>query len=504
MKNKFIVRLGLMFFLLMLFNCRTDDYSNQKHNHENQFQNRKFSVLNRKQIESIDGLLQRVQNVEKNIVQKEIIGNSFSKINQDSLLQDSNINIDSVLLIEHNGLKTYTFKISRNNNSSTIENLVLRKNTDSTFSGVLMKYDLTDNEKQMSASGHSVDLTNKIQVFPIENLSIQARVVSQTSGCYTVTWETGVCSGDNHPYGDTSCNLIGSSGEAPRPQIISVVNKCTGSAVSDISVYTDGDPGGSGGFDTGVWGGGSGADGEPITTTLCEELELRNLLLKSFLGKPKTKGRLDEISLNIATNTAEKSFSFGITTGMGKLEAVTPIKIGPANAGMVGVYAAYPNMIIYGIIHTHPKNSEHKAFSGADFFTFADSSKVNSSLKYYLVKAADGSVYALSITDRQTFLNFFENKSMDDYINNEREFKIESNIGGEIYDLIKTFMKNEKSKNEAYELALAFVLKKYNMGLGFSKMDTNGDFKPIFVNETTPNPQKPKKKHYEQTDNCNL
>lgn len=35
-------------------------------------------------------------------------------------------------------------------------------------------------------------------------------------------------------------------------------------------------------------------------------------------------------------------------------------------------------------------------------------------------------------------------------------------------------------------------------------MDANGDFKPLFVNVTTPDSQKPKKKIFEQTNNCNL
>lgn len=486
--------------MLVVHSCRTDDYYYQQTDSENQFQNRKFYVLSAKEVKAIPGLWGKVQTVQQNSMVHNSEIQTVSRINQDSLLQGGIIEADSVLVIENNGSKTYTFKIARAVSSSTVENLVLKKNADESFSGVMLKYNFTAQEKQISSLGHSVDYTNKIEVFPIENLNIAARVVSQTSGCYTVTWETGICKVEGHSYLQ-DCNAIGND-RAGIPQIISVQNKCVGAAVNDIGVDNDDNPSGGGGFDTGPWGAGSGEDGEPITANACEELELRNLLLKTYFGNPKFQGRLTEISENIATNPYEKSFSFGISSGMGKFEAVTPIKVGTKDD--VGFYASYTNMIVYGVVHTHPKNAGNKAFSGADFFSFAGANKANPALKYYLVKSADGSVYALSITDQWAFSSFFENKTMSDYTNSEREFKIESDIGGYIYTVKSDLAKKGKSKQESYELALAFVLKKYNMGLGLSKMDSNGDFKPLFVNETTPNPQKPKKKNYEKTDNCNL
>jgi len=80
-----------------------------------------------------------------------------------------------------------------------------------------------------------------------------------------------------------------------------------------------------------------------------------------------------------------------------------------------------------------------------------------------------------------------------------------SNIGKAIKDAknyfeTKIFKSNPNKDNLAYEMAMAAVLNEYNAGLTLDKKDANGNFKPIVVNTTIPNPNKPKKKVY--TQNC--
>jgi len=330
MRKRILVRLSLALVVIFTFcSCRTDDFSNYTNNPDDQFQNRKFSVLTRKQVENIGGLIEKVQNVENNMI-KENGADSFLKINQDSLLQGTLIKKDSVLLIESNGNETYTFKISRSSGSYAVENLVLRKNADGSFTGVLMKYDLTKSEREIIGLGHSLDLTNKVQVFPIENLDMQARIVSQTSGCYTVTWETGICASGQHSYGQP-CDLVGED-RAGVSQIISVSNKCTGAAVSDISVDTDDNPNAGGGLDTGVWG--VGGDGELLNNTPCSIIKQQNngvykdkiKYLKTKTGDAREYGfrvskattvlgvQYQELSNAVGTNTIEFKF-FNTTYG---------------------------------------------------------------------------------------------------------------------------------------------------------------------------------------------
>ncbi|EIA09160.1 hypothetical protein [Flavobacterium frigoris] len=60
-----------------------------------------------------------------------------------------------------------------------------------------------------------------------------------------------------------------------------------------------------------------------------------------------------------------------------------------------------------------------------------------------------------------------------------------------------------KSDDEAFEIALAFVLQNHNIGITLNKMDNNGNFIPIFVNSYL-DLSDPTKTIYTKTTNCNL
>jgi hypothetical protein len=60
-----------------------------------------------------------------------------------------------------------------------------------------------------------------------------------------------------------------------------------------------------------------------------------------------------------------------------------------------------------------------------------------------------------------------------------------------------------KSDDEAFEIALAFVLQNHNIGITLNKMDSNGNFTPIFVNSYI-ELSDPTKTIYTKTTNCNL
>ena len=225
--------------------------------------------------------------------------------------------------------------------------------------------------------------------------------------------------------------------------------------------------------------------------------------MKSLFEKTKFQSKFTDISQNIYTNWQEKSFAFGreVTTTN---EAVTPVKIGDNLSGLVGISAMYPNMILWGAIHTHPKkDGAYKSYSFKDIFSFSQANTVNPQFHYFLVVAYDGTVYALTITDQTAFTEFFKSHSESYYVNTENTNEISTDIGGDIRNVIQDFQRKGKTKDEGYEAGLAFVMKKYNMGMAISKRENNGNFKPIFVNEL-PDPMKPKKKTYEETNDCNL
>lgn len=130
--------------------------------------------------------------------------------------------------------------------------------------------------------------------------------------------------------------------------------------------------------------------------------------------------------------------------------------------------------------------------------------KVNISFSTIFVFGATGAVYNLSITDPLKFQEFLNNYPKIEYLNTQNgDWKTESSIRIDIENIIKKFRDQGKTFDEAYALAHAFVLNKYNMGMAIAKKQADGTFKTLFVEEKK-NPINPDKTTYEQTDNCNL
>ncbi|HQV07348.1 MAG TPA: hypothetical protein PKW62_11330, partial [Chitinophagaceae bacterium] len=114
------------------------------------------------------------------------------------------------------------------------------------------------------------------------------------------------------------------------------------------------------------------------------------------------------------------------------------------------------------------------------------------------VIAANGSQYAITVSDSAKAIAFFSTKAAFlDTVTNEWK---ESSLIGKEFDKAKKYFENgDTSKtNYAYEMAMAAVLNSFNSGITLHKKDSNGNFKPILVKTVIPNPNKPKKKIYVQ------
>lgn len=181
-----------------------------------------------------------------------------SRTVQDSVLEGAIIKTENILLIETEKDKTYTLPIARTYETSKVENLVLKKKTDGKYSGVLIQYNLTPEEKIKYATGQYVDLKSKIKIFDIRKLNISARVQTDIVGCYEITWETGepefVCVHEPKCYGGATKPI----------DIFSISNICDSGGSSGDSGGNhseSGVPGGNdGGFSNGGGSGGSGLD----------------------------------------------------------------------------------------------------------------------------------------------------------------------------------------------------------------------------------------------------
>ncbi|WP_394665484.1 hypothetical protein [uncultured Chryseobacterium sp.] len=243
-KTNFLLLIAFVFFLMSCRNELDTIQENEKFKTE-----AKFSLLRKEQINQQINLLSKLSEIEsKGFKTNNILGKSV----QDSVLEGAIINTDEVLLAERGEKKTYTFPVYRTN-SDKIENLVLKENTDKTYSGFLIQYALTKQERDLFISGHDVDIKSKIKIFNIDKLNLSSRIQTDVVGCYEITWETGTCSSSyHHEYGDNTCTLTGDNA-APKPTIIAIKDICsnysnqTDSPNTNPNIPNDGS---SGSYDT--------------------------------------------------------------------------------------------------------------------------------------------------------------------------------------------------------------------------------------------------------------
>jgi hypothetical protein len=223
MKNKFISWLSLLIILTILLHaCRSEDFLNDEKAGEQKY---KVSVLNKEQINTEKPLLKELSQVKSKFRYKANVGIG-GKSAQNDILDGAIIGTNQALLVESNGVKTYTFPVSRTYLSRKIENLIVKENADHTFSGVLIQYDLTKEQQQKFISGEITDIKSKIYIYDIDKLNINttSRVQTDVVGCYKITWETGWCSAGIHQTGsDNTCTV----GGAPAPMILSIEETCS-------------------------------------------------------------------------------------------------------------------------------------------------------------------------------------------------------------------------------------------------------------------------------------
>ncbi|MFC7349005.1 hypothetical protein ACFQO9_20010, partial [Chryseobacterium zhengzhouense] len=248
----------------------------------------------------------------------------------------------------------------------------------------------------------------------------------------------------------------------------------------------------------------------PTRITPCERIITENQKAKEYYNKPKFQNRLTEIKGSLPTDTQEKGFSFGVKDGE---EAVTNVIIGASDSISLEVKSSA--LTIYGAGHTHNKGNPDdlsiSSFMDVYFFLQAHNGipeinyNGNPDFKYYYTFTHDGNEYVFTITNPTDFKNFLGLYPPNEYANPKTRMWNEFTEMGKDAELVKRFfiIAKGKSANESAENALAFILTKYNSGIGFSKKDSNGDFKPIFVKEL-PDPTNPQSKIYEKTNDCNL
>ncbi|WP_300346207.1 hypothetical protein [Chryseobacterium sp.] len=220
MKRNLFLRLCLiMTVALSLHSCRSEDFLQDTEKSKQDF---KVSLLNRQQLDQQKPLLQELSELKSKFRYKNI-DRKLGKSAQDDIFEGAIIGTNQVLLIEKNGNKTYTFPVYRTYMSDKTESLIVKENEDHTFSGILVQYDLTKEEKQQFLTGQNTEINSKIKIFDVDKLNINAKTNVDVIGCFVITWEVGWCSANKHYTGGPGgCSV----GGAPAPMIQSIEYVC--------------------------------------------------------------------------------------------------------------------------------------------------------------------------------------------------------------------------------------------------------------------------------------
>ncbi|MEC3875532.1 hypothetical protein [Chryseobacterium salviniae] len=229
----------------------------------------------------------------------------------------------------------------------------------------------------------------------------------------------------------------------------------------------------------------------------CEKANQANIKAKELLNQVKINAAITTAGATVAADPFEKGFNFGTkddgsyTTGDIKVGTESGINLPPTDY----------EFTVTGSLHTH-NGDAYECFSPNDFYIFQTANKYNANFSTAFVLGSSGGMYNVFITDLTKFKNFKNNYPKADYIDGAA-WKEGSSIQVDFQNVRKKFEKQGKTEDEAFALAQAFVLKKYDTGMAVSKKQPNGSFKTLFVNEHI-DPNDPNETTYEQTDNCNL
>lgn len=377
-----------------------------------------------------------------------------------------------------------------------------------TVSAYVIKYNLLSEPIYLNEHDSYI-IDSEKEVIPISFNNSQARIsVIGNDGCIVLTL---MCPYD-HPHPAGAGCIAEDRGDLYWVADSSGCGNGGGGSGSGNS----GTPPGNGNSNGNQNGGGNGNGGtrsvSPIVTTPvgldgvaikdpCINAAQANQKSKNILNEPAFQQKLNQINGTIPTDTVEKGFTFGIRPEDNNF-AVSEVQTGTATG--INLPSTNPNFNVTGNIHTHPAIG-FDSFSPSDFYGFTTANTANSNFSTMFVLGATGEVYSLTITDPVRFTNFATFYPMTDHFDPAiNGWKKGSPIRDDFMGAFDNLYREQgKTTDEAYALANAYVLRKYNAGMSISKKNSNGDFETLFVEEKK-DPNDDTKTIYEQTSTCNL
>lgn len=432
----------MILFILSLFSCSEDLYENESKSSS------KFKV----EIVNSNALIKNKELMKSLSFNKVLKPSQFGRIVSDTI-NGLSIDTDNVKYLEGNNFNSYTFNIL-NQESEKLDNLVLMSQPNGSYKPYVMRYDLTNAEKEALNNGGNVDFTNKTKVLKLYDSNLVSDIFSkllyQEECSMTYTWEEQItitpCPIDGcleHPWASYEVSHI----------LVGTLNCSSGGGGGEIG----------GEIGTAPHGGGVGSgssktpcqqlkdnNSKPITNTTPQKTVLDNL--NDLTTQMSTVPR-ERMYVLFPTSTSENQYEESFTQG--------PLNGGDAELNVSGIY-------ISALMHCHYNTSLLSIFSLSDIYLMyslqSSGFLLNNGETFtsYLV-TAHGTKYAIRFTppdpnSLNTYNeNFFTGWEFDN-IKDVKEDEYEDNV-------------NQGNTPAQNELGFLKFVKKQNLGIEIYKAD---------------------------------
>ncbi|TXH21749.1 MAG: hypothetical protein E6Q95_03200 [Chitinophagaceae bacterium] len=231
----------------------------------------------------------------------------------------------------------------------------------------------------------------------------------------------------------------------------------------------------------------------------CAEAKKNDSIAMTLLKNLLVKGKKDSIMASVASDTVEKSFTFGKdasgtirTTNIAKGTRLQSAPMSPTNS----------NFIVQGAGHSHTKDG-YAALSPGDIYSFNTANRANGQFRYFFGFASSGDTYLFTIIDSTVFADFVAKYPMNSVFDIKDQGWLENSDIGQDYNMIfDACIRQGYTKDAADEAAQAYVIKEFKMGIALSKSDANGNFKGVFY-DTKPTGMVTQPYTIAKATNCN-
>ena len=247
---KNFLKFGVLLFgvLIILTNCEKDDSNNNQVAILSNTMSFKHQKVKSPTVYKNKNLIRKIDSIKLNkTISKS--NNASKKAYKPDL--DFTIDIDAANYIEYGAYHSYTFPISRADNTDLVENLLLSLQADNTYLAYLVAYNLSEEEKQLLENGVEINLEDKVSFTLLQDQNLGNSLFSRNTDngiCYDPITITPQCpylgkhSAKNIEDGQ-QCQFIDEGGTIAQAFIVASFVDCPDSGGMGFNLGDDTDSG---------------------------------------------------------------------------------------------------------------------------------------------------------------------------------------------------------------------------------------------------------------------